>query len=342
MRKTEVSARVNKVSRILEDATNVTFILNPISSPLSTEVDLKLVDNKILTLCKNLGAELVSNDINMRVKAKALGIPTKIFNATSYSGIVRITSDTKGILEMYSSISDSFYPNQYIIITNTELNTEQVMIFRNNTLENLIYPSTTIKALNIEQQCAIDLMYRRDIPIKILKGCAGSGKTKIAVETSYHKIVDLKKFKNMTIVRNPVGPGADIGFLKGDFDEKTEPFFEPIIDTLGEATFNFMMDHGMIDKQIPKFCKGRTLSESIVFVDEAEDLDLKQLKLLGSRVGEGSQIIFSGDYKQAEAAFVHNSGLNALTDLTKHLPEVGVVELSTNVRSDVVNIFNNL
>jgi predicted ribonuclease YlaK len=88
--------------------------------------------------------------------------------------------------------------------------------------------------------------------------------------------------------------------------------------------------------------KGLTIPESYILIDEAEDLDLKTLKLIGSRIGKDSNIVFCGDYKQAEGKFIQDNGLLQLIEGTKGNPLVGIVVLDDDVRSSASKVFANL
>jgi PhoH-like ATPase len=103
-----------------------------------------------------------------------------------------------------------------------------------------------------------------------------------------------------------------------------------------------MLQLNQLEMEIPYFLKGLTISSSYTIVDEAEDLDLKTLKLIGTRISESSCIVFAGDYKQAEYKYIKNNGLLQLIEKTRGNPLVGVVVLKDDVRSAASKVFASL
>ena len=147
------------------------------------------------------------------------------------------------------------------------------------------------------------------------------------------------------MVRNPTGSGEEIGFLPGDLEDKTADFFAPFIDNMdgGEQELENMKRRGEIDTQIPFYLKGRSIPQTFIIVDEAEDLTAKDFKLIGSRIAEGSAVIFTGDFKQAETKYVYNNGLSKFIQYVSENPSplVGIVVLDDDVRSDASKFFVN-
>lgn len=148
------------------------------------------------------------------------------------------------------------------------------------------------------------------------------------------------------MVRQPYGEGDEIGFLKGTKEDKIQDFFNPISDNIegGEFTMEMMMRDGQLEADIPFYMKGRSLASTIVLVDEAEDLTLKQIKLLGSRVADKSNIVFMGDWKQAAGKYETNCGLLEFIKYVKENPTplVGVMVMDEDVRSSASKYFADI
>ena len=147
------------------------------------------------------------------------------------------------------------------------------------------------------------------------------------------------------MVRNPVGSGEEVGILPGNKMEKIYDFFKPVIQHLdgGEFQAQQMVQREELIAEIPFYMKGLSLDHGyFVIVDEAEDLDLKTLKLIGTRIGKDSCIVFSGDYEQAESKYVRNNGLIKMVNTLKGNPLVGIVTLDTDVRSEASKVFAEL
>jgi len=297
-------------------------------------------DNKIIMCAKENNLGLITNDTAVLIKCLDIGIPALEYHETNYTGVVVLEGSTLDINRKF--LDFELIENQYIIVRNTDTNEETEMVFRNGNLQNIILPpSHVIKGLNAYQRCALDLLMS-DTPIKIILGETGSGKTKLAAEVGYYRVAEEREFEKMVIVRNPKGSGEEIGHLPGSFEEKTDSFFLPIINNLGRETTDDMITRKQLEKQIPFFAKGLTYLNSFILVDEAEDLDLKTLKLIGSRTGKNSCIVFSGDYAQAENKFLSDNGLIRLINETKGNPLVGIVVLQEDVRSSASKVFADL
>jgi predicted ribonuclease YlaK len=146
------------------------------------------------------------------------------------------------------------------------------------------------------------------------------------------------------VVRNPIGSGKEIGFLPGDKDEKTYGFFLPFIQHLdgGEFEAKSLIQRGQLEKEVPYFIKGRSIGSTFLYVDEAEDLTLRDIKTIGSRIEETSCVCFTGDYKQAERGYEYNNGLMQAIEQLKGNPLVGIVVLEDDVRSLASKVFADL
>lgn len=336
---------------------------------LGSDYNNAIPDNRIVACAVKNGYGILTNDLNLYSTAKAFGVEVVTFdegnsrNNGDYTGIVKvfITSDSEEE-ELFAKVyqdptvnSFDLITNQYIIFYDKDVPIEwdeegnptryKVLDkFRFDGKEHVklkLPHKKVVEAKNEEQECAIDLLNNDDIPIKFIIGVSGSGKTKISAKLGIHKVLDTGAHAKILAIRNPIGSGENIGFLPGDFSEKTDRFFAPIIDCLkgGELEAALMEQRGQLEKQIPYFSKGLTFSDSYVLVDEAEDLSRPNVKLLGSRVGKKSSIVFAGDYKQVEDKYLRNNGLIQAIDELKGSKLVGVVSLSEDIRSEASKLF---
>lgn len=306
-----------------------------------TEFEDTKNDNKIISCAVKNKAVLITNDLAMGLKAESKGVSYVSCEEPNYTGVIELIGTAEEINEAFDTLSP--YENQYIVMIDSGTGETDELVYRNGEYHHLtLPPSSVIKGKNAYQRCALDLLNNDSIPIKVVAGCAGSGKTKLACEVANYKTCDKKDYEGMVIVRNPIGSGEGVGFLPGEFEEKVSMFYAPVEDALGEKTVQYLIDKGIITRAIPYYMKGTTLINKFIIVDEAEDLDLKTLKLVGSRVGKDSTIVFSGDYAQAEGKFVNNNGLVKLIQDTKGNPLVGVVIMPDDVRSNASKIFAEL
>jgi len=356
----EVKYEARVATRYLDDNEDkITYIIDETNFDLPSNFDKENMDNKIISIfnkmCKN-DKDFVaySNDILFRQKCKSLNIPyQKYGNEKSnsiYKGYQKLNGDTAFINKLFTDIDNGineykFVINEYLIMYNSDEKKTNEYRFNGNKFVGLKLPdSKVIKGKNSLQRCAIDLLNNKDIPIACVNGKVGSGKTFLCVRMGLYQTVDKGDFNKLLAIREALGEGKEVGFLKGTFEEKTEMFFKPIVQSLegGEQELQVLMSRGILESNIPFYLKGTTYDETVIVVDESEDLSKKQLKLVGTRLGDKSKIYFAGDYKQSS---VDNSERNALVAMCNELKgtnEFGCIYLEQDVRSTASSIFSEL
>lgn len=311
-------------------------------------------DNEILRQAYEqykLDNEIVfyTDDLCLKVKADSFGIPCERFefgkNDSEYKGYIVLDLSNKEVLTLFDDIEKginkySLIENQYIIINERGKRKPQEFKYINKKIEPLKLPdSKVIKGLNSQQRLALDLLYNKEIPIKIIIGGFGSGKTYLATKMGVHHVFDKGNYGKMLILRNPLGSGEPIGYLKGDKSEKIGDFFRCVEQYLDVTTLKDKSIENYVEKDIPYFIKGLSYGSKYVLVEEAEDMDLKILNLIGSRIENDSCVVFCGDYKQAETKYVNQNGLYQLINNIKGNPLVGIVCLEEDVRSEASKVF---
>lgn len=235
---------------------------------------------------------------------------------------------------------DQLLVNQYVIPEDDE---EQVMRFDGKELLRLVLPEIKgFKAKNVHQRMALDLLHNKDIPAKVICGVAGSGKTRMAIQYGLY-LLSRGEIQKIFITRNPAIVGEEIGHLPGEKSDKINFITQPILDNLEDGMFGLenMLRTQTLEFDAPGFLQGRDLRHCFIIVDEAQMLNKELVKMLGSRVGEGSQICFVGDYNQAfhRRYKGENNGLVAMIEQLKGQPLFGVVELQHSVRGPVAEMF---
>ena len=314
---------------------------------------LDLGNDNLIMACARLLDNVVfhTNDICcLNVARKIFGLETvsnRDNKDVEYKGYCEIDGDTDSINSLFEQYGNGDNPldlceNQYLIIHNKDLNNTHEYRYCNKELKNIKLPSSkVIKALNEKQRCALDLLLDKSIPIKFICGNYGSGKTLLSVKMALYHVLEKGNFSKMTFFRNPVGAGESVGYLKGTKEDKLEGFFKPIVQHLdgGEFQLQNLVQRGQIEMEIPFYAKGLSIGDSFIVVDECEDLDIKTIKLLGTRVEGESNIVFCGDWKQAENKYIHNNGLIHCVDKLKGNPLVGIVVLDEDVRSNASKVF---
>ena len=205
-------------------------------------------------------------------------------------------------------------------------------------------PSRRIKAKNALQRCALDILNNPKITIVAILGGYGSGKTFLSMQMGLYAIRDKGWQSKILGVREVLGEGERIGYLPGDKEDKLGSFFLPLSQQLsgGEYELESLKQQGQIEVNSPYFLKGTTYNDTVIIADEAEDLSEKQIKLIGTRVGENSRIIFSGDYKQSVVDSSENNGLVKMCNLLRGDPRFACIYLGEDVRSTTSKIFADL
>lgn len=285
--------------------------------------------------CKNIARDVFGLDVSS----------TWVNDDDYYKGYKRIsgTSDEITYMMCNPDFLKDFVENEYLIIHNLDDGTDKEMRYTNGEFVTLkLPPSKYVKGKNSLQRCALDALYNQNIPAVAILGTYGSGKTYLATKVALYNINERGAQSRIVCVRSPWGEGREIGFLQGDFDQKTEQFFMPIQDQLegGEFELEKMKQQGELEAQIPFYIKGRTYNDSIILCDESEDLTEQEIKLIGTRLGDNSKILFSGDFHQSLI-----KGENPLVKMCNELkdnPMFACVCLDEDVRSSASKMFADL
>jgi PhoH-like ATPase len=198
------------------------------------------------------------------------------------------------------------------------------------------------KPKNVEQKMLFDLLDNNNIPVKFAVGIAGSGKTRAAITYGLEK-VKAGEFQRLFIVKQPAPASEhELGYLKGTKEDKMRSWMGSVFDNLqgGEMEAEYMIQRGQLEFDVVAYMLGRDLQSSFIIVDEAQLLTKNQVKLLGSRVSQGSVIVFCGDYEQIfNKKYEKDNGLIAGVDLLKDSGLTGAVTLTQSVRSKVAELF---
>lgn len=334
-------------------------------------------DNHILAFAydvhtTNDNCVFLTDDYNLFLKAESIGLPCDLFEYKQedpYTGYRELHENTEFINNLFDELSaginsQGFLNNEYLLLHNTDTNQENEYRFDGKQLVGLrLPPSKIIKGKNFQQRFALDLLNNKNIPVKIIAGGFGSGKTMLSVKLGLNQVIDKEIYKTLVFIRNPiVADGTDIGFLKGDKSEKIADYCRPFLqyieppenysykksknkddefyteDTYAES----LVRQERIKMDVVSFLKGVSIDDSFVIMDEAEDLNTKLIKLVGSRIGESSCIVFTGDWKQSENKYKNDNGLLKLIRESKGNPLVGIVVLNEDLRSKASKIFADL
>ena len=330
--------------------------------------------NAALTLtqtAKDSKVILVSKDINLRLKAKALNITAEDFetgkidrDSTLYTGkqlVENVESDyinklyKQGNISNTKVIQDKIIANGFYIMKNGKSSVLSYYNPLDDCLERVekqyVYG---IKPRNAEQTFALHALLNPDIKLVTLQGVAGTGKTLLALASAleqhnlYHQIV----------LARPIVPlsNKDIGYLPGNADEKINPYMQPLFDNLKFIKNQFgqnekkyrkieeMEDEGKLNISALAFIRGRSLSNVIFIVDEAQNLTPHEVKTIITRAGENTKIIFTGDVFQIDTPYLdeQSNGLSYLIDRLKGNELFAHITLEKGERSELANLANEL
>lgn len=290
----------------------------------------------------------ITNDISSKLIAeKYFGLKVRCCDDDFelFSGWREVVLDDYELASFYESKENvwGLYFNEYLIIKDGLGNVVDMWRFTPAgfvTVQPLKIKD--FRPLNHLQYCALDLL-GNEVPIKILLGKAGTGKTILTVNAGLH-LIDKGKFERIVFVRNPVGKGEKIGYLPGSKLEKLEAFMSGLLDNLdgGEQQYENLINQDKLRIECPYYLKGASIQSSWIIVDEAEDMDIDIVKLIGSRVGKDSMICFIGDLTQAEKQYKNKNGIMQFINKYAGHPLVGIIVLQEDVRSEVSALFAEL
>lgn len=263
-----------------------------------------------------------------------------------YKGYKRVEGNTEFINDYMGSITpDEWAINEYIVIKNTDDGTEKEMRWDGQKFVSLkLPPSKYIKAKNSLQRCALDMLNNPDITVCALLGCPGSGKSFMLTKMSSYCVREKGWQSKMVFIREPWGEGRSEGYLKGTFEEKNAVWELPIIQQFEGQEFEVdrLKQQGIIEFNIPTYMKGTTYSESVMVVDEAEDMTEKQLRLIGTRVSNNSRIFFDGDIRQSLLDHSINNPLVKMCKYFKGNKLFACIVLDEDVRSETSKLFADM
>lgn len=171
----------------------------------------------------------------------------------------------------------------------------------------------------------------RDNTVVLGIGPAGTGKTFLAVAMAVLSLKN-KDISRIILTRPAVEAGEKLGFLPGDLQHKVDPYLRPLYDALydflGDEAFNKFLERGTIEVAPLAYMRGRTLNDSFIILDEAQNCTIEQMKMFLTRFGEGSKVVVTGDITQTDLPSDHSSGLRHAMQVLKGVEGLEVVMLS--------------
>ena len=186
-----------------------------------------------------------------------------------------------------------------------------------------------VKAKTIGQQNYLKAIEKNTITIGV--GPAGTGKTYLAVAEAVAAF-RAKTVNRIILTRPAVEAGERLGFLPGDLQNKVDPYLRPLYDALfdmlGPETYGKYLERGSIEVAPLAYMRGRTLDDSFIILDEAQNTTREQMKMFLTRIGEGSKAVVTGDLTQIDLPEGKKSGLTHATHILKDIDDIAVVRLT--------------
>lgn len=314
---------------------------------------------------------LVSKDINLRLKAKSMNIYSEDFETGKIKNIDSLYSGKSQHTDVNPEMIDKLYregfctveeldidapfPNHYVILKGQRASalgyynpiTERVERVEKRAVSRIM-------PRNAEQVFALHAILNPEVKLVTVQGVAGTGKTLLALAGAWEQ---RRNFKQIFLAR-PIVPlsNKDIGYLPGDINSKLNPYMEPLWDNLKYIQNQF----GEQDKEYKRigdaieneklmitplaYIRGRSISNVIFIVDEAQNLTPHEVKTIITRAGENTKIIFTGDIYQIDTPYLdsQSNGLSYLIDKIKHHEIYAHVRLEKGERSELANLANEL
>jgi PhoH-like ATPase len=316
---------------------------------------------------------LVTKDVNLRMKAKAVGLLAQDYKNDHVRDIQQLYTGTRIAEDVDPELISSMYappyefpadrlklappliPNEYLILRGERKSALAVYDDELNLIKHVDkVPAFGITPRNAEQTYALDAVLNDRIRLVSLTGKAGTGKTLLALAGALKR---KKSYRQILMARPIVAlSNKDIGFLPGDIQSKLDPYMKPLFDNLG------VIEHaqGQVDakrSQVGKlleekklvieplsYIRGRSLVNTFFIVDEAQNLTPHEVKTIITRAGEGTKIVFTGDIFQIDHPYLdsHSTGLSYLIEKMKGQRLYAHVNLTKGERSELADLAGTL
>lgn len=320
---------------------------------------------------KDMRTILVTKDINLRMKARALGIETEDYTNDKVKSEDLFANEHRTITGIAPDIIDAIYSSKKGIPVEqigVKLRTNECLVLDSGTSSVLARYVTAegmvrkvpkeknfgIEPRNAEQAFAFDLLNDDSIKLLAITGKAGTGKTLLALAGA------LKQhglYKQILLARPIVSlSNKDLGFLPGDEKQKIAPYMQPLFDNLNVIKRQFSLDSndyrtlqemqssGNLVIEALAYIRGRSLSDTFCIIDEAQNLTPHEIKTIITRAAEGTKMVFTGDVYQIDSPYLdaQSNGLAYMIDRMQGQEIFGHVNLVKGERSKLSELASNL
>lgn len=335
-------------------------------------------DHKILNCALSLQKEyqdkkviLVSKDICLRLKAKALSIRAEDYETGKIKNINELYTGKCIVDDVASKVMNDFFTNGFIdpsALNLTDVHVNQYFLLNGKKVSGMgYYESETnriiqiedqfaygVNALNAEQHFALHALLNPKVKLVTIQGVAGTGKTLLALAAA---LAQRRNYRQIFVTR-PVIPlsNNDLGYLPGDVNDKIGPYMQSLWDNMNyikniyrPSDKNYrrieeMFKNDKIAIAPLAYIRGRSLLKIYFIVDEAQNLTPHEVKTIISRAGDDTKIIFAGDIYQIDTPYLdsQSNGLSFLIDRVKNHSIFAHITLEKGERSNLANLANEL
>ena len=340
--------------------------------------DTRKNDHKILNAALQLQLEeegalvtMVTKDINLRLKSKALDLPAEDYKTGKVKEAMMIYSGKSTLSDLDSEVIRKLYQdgrsndvdilgkekfnNHFYILKNCSSSALAYYSARHDELERVdkVY-AYGVKPKNAEQAFALHAILNPEIRLVTISGVAGTGKTLLALAGS----LEMKNHYDQLFLARPIVPlsNKEIGYLPGDAEEKINPYMQPLWDNLNYIKNQFgenekkrkaieeMQSQGKITICPLAFIRGRSLSNCVMIVDEAQNLTPHEVKTIITRAGENTKIILTGDVRQIDTPYLdeQSNGMSYVIERLKGQDLYCHITLERGERSELANLANEM
>lgn len=318
---------------------------------------------------------LVSKDVNLRMKAKALGINAEDYTTDRVQSVEDLYSGKEIVEDFSDELLQKFYQGQYKVPVKDvkkkaklELVPNKFFIMRNSSRSALTQVDSQLETFervdktqvygitprNAEQTFAVNALINNDIPLVSMIGKAGTGKTLLALACA----LQVRKYYRQIFIARPVVPlsNKDLGYLPGDIESKLGPYMQPLWDNLkviqdqypetdkNHQLINTMVKENKLVIEPLSYIRGRSLQRIFFIVDEAQNLTPHEIKTIITRAGEGAKVVFTGDIYQIDHPYL-DAQSNGLSYLIEHFfgqKLYAHITLEKGERSELAELASNL
>ena len=299
---------------MIEQSINVERIEDAIDIFGSFDENIKLIE-------RELGVTVVNRDSELKISGEAENV---LYAVKAVQGLLNLAGRKETITEQNV---------RYIINLVKAGNEEHIGDIARDVL-CVTAKGKPIKAKTLGQKRYVDAIKKNTITLGI--GPAGTGKTYLAVAAAVAAFRD-KQVNRIILTRPAVEAGERLGFLPGDLQSKVDPYLRPLYDALfemlGAETYNKYLERGNIEVAPLAYMRGRTLDDSFIILDEAQNTSREQMKMFLTRLGFGSKIVITGDITQIDLPRDTVSGLKEAMRVLDGVEDIAICKLN---ESDVV------